>query len=107
MVLTGTTLAAATVAAHARSDTWSAHAGLQCRLGPQRRRTRQRLPTQQRVSLHPATVEFVANGLASAEGPLWLPDGRLIVSDVNANLVTAACGCATPRTSNETGTCRQ
>lgn len=35
-----------------------------------------------------ATVEFVAAGLTLAEGPLWLPDGRLIVSDVSGDVVT-------------------
>lgn len=34
-----------------------------------------------------ATVEVVAEGLKFAEGPVWLPDGRLIVSDVRDNAV--------------------
>ena len=36
-----------------------------------------------------AKVKVVASGLASAEGPLWLPDGRLIVSDVSGDAVLA------------------
>jgi gluconolactonase len=36
-----------------------------------------------------AKVETVADNLGFAEGPVWLPDGRLIVSDVNANAVMA------------------
>jgi len=35
-----------------------------------------------------ARIEFVAAGLTFAEGPLWLPDGRLIVSDVPGDVVT-------------------
>jgi gluconolactonase len=34
-----------------------------------------------------AKVKLVASGLAYAEGPLWLPDGRLIVSDVYGDAV--------------------
>ena len=34
-----------------------------------------------------AKVKLVASGLASAEGPLWLPDGGLIVSDVSDDAV--------------------
>jgi gluconolactonase len=36
-----------------------------------------------------AKVELVAEGLQFAEGPVWLPDGRLIVSDVRDNAVVA------------------
>jgi gluconolactonase len=36
-----------------------------------------------------AKIEFVAAGLVLAEGPLWLPDGRLIVSDVPGDVVAA------------------
>ena len=36
-----------------------------------------------------AKVKQFASGLAFAEGPLWLPDGRLIVSEVNGDDVVA------------------
>jgi sugar lactone lactonase YvrE len=36
-----------------------------------------------------AKVELVAEGLKFAEGPVWLPDGRLIVSDVGGDAVVA------------------
>ena len=36
-----------------------------------------------------AKVKLVASGLGSAEGPLWLPDGRVIVSDVEGDTVFA------------------
>ncbi len=36
-----------------------------------------------------ATITKVTGGLSFAEGPLWLSDGRLIVSDVNGDAVLA------------------
>jgi gluconolactonase len=36
-----------------------------------------------------AKVEVVAEGLQFAEGPVWMSDGRLIVSDVGGNVVVA------------------
>ena len=35
-----------------------------------------------------ATVEVFASGLTFSEGPLWLPDGRLLASDVPASVVS-------------------
>jgi gluconolactonase len=47
-------------------------------------------PTSVRSLLAPgAKVRLFAGGLGYAEGPLWLPDGRLIVSDVYGNAVLA------------------
>jgi gluconolactonase len=39
-----------------------------------------------------AKVETVAEGLELAEGPVWLPDGRLVVSDVYGNAVVVFDG---------------
>lgn len=36
-----------------------------------------------------AKFKVVASGLLAAEGPLWLPDGRLIVSEIDGNDVVA------------------
>jgi gluconolactonase len=44
-----------------------------------------------------AAVQPVVTTLRSSEGPLWLPDGRLLVSDITANTVVAVdtAGAAT------------
>ena len=42
-------------------------------------------PTMRSLVAPGAKIKRFATGLEWAEGPLWLPDGRLIVSDVNGN----------------------
>jgi gluconolactonase len=44
-------------------------------------------PTLRSLIAHGAKVKRFASGLGYAEGPLWLPDGRLIVSDVANDVV--------------------
>jgi hypothetical protein len=45
--------------------------------------------TLRNLVAHGAKVKEFASGLGYAEGPLWLPDGRLIVSDVTNDVVLA------------------
>jgi gluconolactonase len=44
-------------------------------------------PTLRSLVAHGAKVKRFASGLGYAEGPLWLPDARLIVSDVDNDVV--------------------
>jgi gluconolactonase len=46
-------------------------------------------PTVKSLIAPGAKIKVVARGLKFAEGPLWLPDGRLIVSSVEGNVVWA------------------
>jgi sugar lactone lactonase YvrE len=44
-------------------------------------------PTLRSLVAHGAKVKRFASGLGYTEGPLWLPDARLIVSDVDNDVV--------------------
>jgi gluconolactonase len=44
-------------------------------------------PTLRSLIAHGAKIKRFASGLGEAEGPLWLPDRRLIVSDVGNDVV--------------------
>jgi gluconolactonase len=50
-----------------------------------------------------ATVQPVTTGLRSSEGPLWLPDGRLLVSDITADAVVAVDSTGATKTFRRSG----